>query len=75
MTINRSNPARGGEEIVIGDAFRPCRGIWVGSVGDVNVEFTDGGSAIYKNVEGTLPVEAVRVLASGTTASDMTTLL
>lgn len=67
--------AKGGVEVTIGTPFPRARGLWVGSAGDVNVRFSNGGSAVYFNVQGQLNVECVEVLASGTTASNITTLV
>ncbi|MES2462069.1 MAG: hypothetical protein V4671_15905 [Armatimonadota bacterium] len=49
----------------------PCNGLWVGSDGDVAVVDRDGNEATFANVPGgsILPVRAVRVLATGTTAT------
>lgn len=66
---------KGGDEVTIGTPFPEARLLWVGTEGHVNVRFAQGGSAIYKNVRGLLPVNAVEVIASGTTASDITTLV
>ena len=66
--------AKGGRTVVPGTTFSKCRAIWVGTAGDVNVMFASGKTAIYKNVSGRLDVEAIMVVVSGTTASDMTTM-
>lgn len=49
------------------------RAIWVGTGGDIAVEFPDGTSAVFANVaSGTLlPFRARRVLVAGTTAAGL----
>lgn len=63
-------------EVVVADTdfSAPCRGIWVGTTGNVSVRmYGDGAVRIFQSVPaGTvLPVQATRVNASGTTASNM----
>lgn len=67
--------AKGGQVVVVGTEFTECRALWVGTAGDVNVQFAHGGSCIYSNVSGRLDVNAVNVLASGTTASNISTMI
>lgn len=65
---------KGGAEVTPGVELKKARCLWVGTSGDVNVRFPEGGSAVFTNVVGMLPVDAVEVLASGTTASDITAI-
>jgi hypothetical protein len=54
-----------------------CRGIWVGTGGDISIVDKHGNTAVWKNVpNGTLlPIRALRVNSTGTvTASDMLAL-
>ena len=68
-----SDPVSNVEEITPSDtvAFKMCNAIYVGETGDVNIETIDGSSAIFKNAPAgkEFPVLAVKVLATGTTAS------
>ena len=67
--------AKGGQAVTPGTPFPRARALWVGGQGNVNVRFTDGGTAVYTAVQGLLPVDCVEVLVSGTTASNITTLV
>ena len=67
--------ARGGRAVVLGTPFPMARALWVGTTGNVNVRFADGGTAIFHNVQGRLDVECVEVLAASTTASNITTMV
>lgn len=51
-----------------------CRALWVGVFGDVSVERYDGTAVVFKNVQGILPVRAIRVNATDTTATDIVAL-
>lgn len=56
------------------DDLKPvARGLYIGTGGDVSVEFVGGGSFTFKNVpDGTqIPAWVKRVNATGTTASDI----
>lgn len=48
-----------------------CRAIYVGTAGDLRVLTRDGQDVTYRNVSGTKVIRAVRIFASGTTASDL----
>jgi hypothetical protein len=51
------------------------RGLWVGGVGDVTVIFIgDTVSVTLKDVQGLLPGRIRRILATGTTATDIVAL-
>ena len=55
------------------DVLNTTRAIWVGTCGDLAVVFPDGTGVTLKNVPtGTLlPVRAMRVNATGTTATNL----
>ena len=56
------------------DLTTPCRGIYVGTTGDISVNGAESGTAVvFKSVPAgvILPVIASRVLAAGTTASNL----
>jgi hypothetical protein len=67
--------ARGGVAVTPGTPFPKARALWVGTAGDVNVRFADGGTAIYNSVVGRLDVECIEVLSASTTASNITTMV
>jgi hypothetical protein len=54
----------------------PCRGIYVGVTGDVTVDIGNDTNVTYKNApQGqVLAVQATRVRATGTTATDLVAL-
>lgn len=54
----------------------PCRGLYIGVIGDVNVTMVDGSSAVFTAVPaGTLlPLAALRVNATSTTATSIVAL-
>jgi len=74
-------PARDASSVSAGDTFNACRGLWVGTGGDLALQMaadfagTGGEVATFKSVPGgtLLPFSAIRLLsaASGTTASDV----
>ena len=77
-TTNSPGPALDAEAIVNGTPFsRPCRGIYVGVGGIINLELEDGDTVVFKGaVAGTvIPVRAVEVLSATTTATDLVALL
>jgi hypothetical protein len=47
------------------------RAIYVGTAGDVAVITENGQNVIYKNLSGTKVLRARRLLATGTTATDL----
>lgn len=50
----------------------PSRGLWIGVTGDVKVSLVGSGVVTFKSVPvGWLFVEAKRVWATGTTATDL----
>jgi hypothetical protein len=80
MSFNNSNPAEYADVIVPSDVNRikTSRAIYVGVGGDVNVRMSceTPASVIFKNVPSgsILPIRAVLVYASGTTATDLVNL-
>jgi hypothetical protein len=54
----------------------PTRGIYVGTGGNVRVDMCSGGTVTFQNVvAGTLlPIQAIRVYATGTTATNLIAL-
>lgn len=75
--IRASDPAIGAFSIVPADDAElqfVTRSIYVGTGGDVRITDLRGGTAVtFKNVPSgsVLPVRAVKVFATGTTATDM----
>lgn len=72
-----SDPGTNAAAIVADSAIASCRGIYVGTGGDISIDLAGSGSAIiFKGaVAGTiLPVAAKRVNSSGTTASNLVAL-
>ena len=53
-----------------------CRGLFVGSGGDIVAVFRTGAAITFANVPSgsVLPLQAVRVNSTGTTASDIVAL-
>jgi hypothetical protein len=72
---NVGDPAKYAAAIVPADAVRitPTRSIYVGVTGNVTVRMAgDGALVTFPNVPvGVLPVQAIEVLSTGTTASSM----
>ena len=67
---------KGGQVVVADTPYPKARALWVGgTAGTVQVRFPSGGSAVYSGVSGLLPVESVEVIAAGTTATDITTIV
>jgi len=70
------SPATGGFAVTPTDGvdlLEVTRALYVGGAGDVQVTLQSGSTLIFSNVNaGTfLPIRAVRVLATGTTASSL----
>lgn len=57
-------------------ALRPTRGIYVGTGGNIAVQMTLGNTVTLVGVLGgsILPIQVVKVLSTGTTASNMVAL-
>lgn len=76
----QSGPARNAETVTPSDTLDlpdVTRGLYVGGSGDVKVNMADTGAAVVFVLvpAGTLlPVRVSRVLATGTTATDMVAL-
>ena len=73
-----SSPARNAVAVTPSndtDLPNPAKALWVGQIGDVSVDTVGGQTAVvFKNCIGVLPVTAVRVRATGTTATDIVAL-
>ncbi len=55
--------------------FAETRGLYVGTTGDVAVRMAYGTDVTFKSVPvGVLPVQVIRVLSTGTTASNIIAL-
>lgn len=48
------------------------RALWVGTAGDLNVIMLDGTTGFFKNATGWMMLEVTKVLATSTTASNIT---
>lgn len=57
----------------IGELTETTRAIYVGSPGDLTIVLKSNAELTFKNVAAStvLPVRAIKVLATGTTASDL----
>jgi hypothetical protein len=70
-----NDPVSNIEEITPSDsaAFKMCHAIYVGGMGDVAIVAIDGSTAIFKGVPSgkEIPVLAIKVLATGTTATSL----
>ena len=58
------------------DLGQVSRALYIGGAGNVAVQMKDGSTGIFANVPGgmMLPVRAVRVLATGTSATNIVAL-
>jgi len=74
----RSDPARGAIAVTPSDTtlLEQCRALYIGASGDVAVECTEDGTAVtfVAAPVGVLPVSVVRVLSTGTAATDIVAL-
>jgi hypothetical protein len=72
------SPARNAVAVTPSDSENlatSAKALWVGQIGDVSVDTVGGQTAVvFKNCLGVLPVTAVRVRATGTTATDIVAL-
>ena len=70
--------ARGATVVTVSDStvFPVCRGLWVGSGGDLVVQMADPQTVVtFKNVgTGILPIQVDKILATGTTAANILAL-
>ena len=78
-TADATVSARRGADIVPSDTVdlpEPTRGIYVGGGGNIKIDFVSGGTVTFVGwLGGTiLPVQALRVYATGTTATNMIAL-
>jgi hypothetical protein len=83
LSASRTAPAQSYEDVTPGDtsaadfAGGQCRGLWVGTGGDVACVPGNGDAAVvFVGVPNgfILPVECIRVNSTGTTASDIVAL-
>lgn len=81
MPASMSDPADGGQAVTTGDTAadnfsRAARSLYVGTGGAVTVVLKSGSTLAFANVPdgSVLPVECVRVNATGTDASDIVAL-
>ncbi len=70
------SPASNAESVVPSDTVdvpHTTRAIYVGGAGDVSVEMKDGGAVTFRNVNAgaVVAIRVSRVLATGTTATDI----
>lgn len=76
--VTQTQPAQDAESITPSDtgAIASARGLFVGTGGDVKVDMEAGTTITFSNViSGTLlPVKAIRVYSTGTTASNIVAL-
>jgi hypothetical protein len=55
-----------------GDLATSARALWIGTSGNIAVVPVGGGSpVIFKSISGWMPVRVARVMATGTTATDI----
>lgn len=75
MSVSKTVPAREAIELTPNDAVtfdRAFTALWVGSAGTVTLTDTLGNNAAFViPAPGLLPVQATRVLSTGTTATDI----
>ena len=74
---NVSDPAKYGQAVTPSDSttLTPTRALYVGGTGDVAVVMADGVTLTFTAVPvGILPVQVVKVLATGTTATNIVAL-
>jgi hypothetical protein len=74
MNTDAIESGKFGRVVSLGTPYPAARALWVGTEGNVNVRFRDGGTVVYQAVKGLLPVETVEVLSESTTASAITTI-
>lgn len=78
MPVNDTNPATTGFAITASDSTQiKTRAIYVGTGGNLNVQFVLGNSVLLSNVQAgsVLPLSVLRVMSTNTTASDLVGLL
>lgn len=76
--IEKTEPARSAAEVTFNDSslINPTRAIYVGSTGNVKVDFVDGTTVTFSSVSaGTLlPIRVNKIYSTGTTATDIIAL-
>lgn len=71
------SPANSAVAVVLDAPIPSCRGIYVGVAGDISMNLAYLGTAvIFKNAAAgsTIPVQAVKINTTGTTATNMLVL-
>ena len=58
---------------VLTELDSPCRALWVGTSGSLDVTMMDGQDVVFANVEGLLPIR-VSAIKAASTASDVVAL-
>lgn len=61
----------GGDQVIVSG----CRGLWVGTSGDVVVDMPNATGITFADVVGLLPIQVTKIYQTGTTASDVVALL
>ena len=77
LGLSLSSPAINAAEVTPDDAADlsvTARALWVGGAGDVVVITAGGDQVAFAGASGMLPVRVDRVLATGTTASQIVAL-
>ena len=79
LTADATVSARRASSITTSDSedfSEPTRGIYVGASGDLKVTFVSGGTVTLVGVPAgmLLPIQVIRVYATGTTASSLVAL-
>lgn len=78
MATSDTSPAAGAVAVSLSDIVNivPCRALYVGVSGDVKVLTPNNGTAVVFKAApvGVLPVQAIRVYSTGTTATDIVAL-
>lgn len=72
-----ADPAQGVEAVALDTNLnKTCRGLYVGTTGDVSILASDGSTAVLINVQGgsVLPIRVRQVKSSGTTAGGLVAL-
>ena len=72
--VGLDSPAYGGADLTPNDENdlnNVTRAVWVGTYGDIAVVLASGDSVTFKNVSGWMPLRVKRLMATGTTVSDI----
>jgi hypothetical protein len=77
LSASDTIPATGAVAVTPSDTtvIATTRALWVGATGNVTVTMSDGKNATFSNVPvGILPVQVTKVLATATTATNITAM-